>query len=162
MTWLTCCLPYSASYLQPSVNNRSSTGISCAMAGGYVHILWMTFTGTDGVHAIDLDCRHFLSMRSYLYFGHNELTYPAIVVSHCGCSWSMSWVLIPWWLVSPGHQHLCCGLRKTKIGRFLSFMRRDSNFLLANNVMNAMTYVNLYGSGHGTAAVLLPGFAINR
>ena len=47
--------------------------------------------------------------------------------SYLGLTRSISWLLMPWLLTSPGHQQpwywLC------RIGRFLSYLRKDFNYL---------------------------------
>ena len=52
--------------------------------------------------------------------------------SYLGLTRSISWLLMPWLLTSPGHQHpwywLC------RIGRFLSYLRKDFNHLCHANV----------------------------
>ena len=52
--------------------------------------------------------------------------------SYLGLTRSISWLLMPWLLTSPGHQQpwywLC------KIGRFLSYLRKDFNYLRLINV----------------------------
>ena len=48
------------------------------------------------------------------------LSYPGLTVS-------ISWLLMPWLLASPGHQHPWCWL--CKLGKSLSYMRKDFNYL---------------------------------
>ena len=52
--------------------------------------------------------------------------------SYPGLTWSISWLLMPWLLTSPEHRQpwywLC------KIGRFLSYLRKDFNYLRLINV----------------------------
>ena len=52
--------------------------------------------------------------------------------SYLGLTRSISWLLMPWLLTSPGHQKpwywLC------RIGRFLSYLRKDLNYLRRINV----------------------------
>ena len=52
--------------------------------------------------------------------------------SYLSLTRSISWLLMPWLLTSPGHQQpwywLC------RIGRFLSYMRKDFNYLRRINV----------------------------
>ena len=52
--------------------------------------------------------------------------------SYLGLTRSISWLLMPWLLTSPGHQQpwywLC------RIGRFLSYLRKDFNYLRRTNV----------------------------
>ena len=52
--------------------------------------------------------------------------------SYLGLTRSISWLLVPWLLTSPGHQQpwywLC------RIGRFLSCLRKDFNYLHRINV----------------------------
>ena len=62
----------------------------------------------------------------------NELTLNVRGPSILGLTRSISWLLMPWLLTSPGHQQpwywLC------KIGRFLSYLRKDFNYLCRINV----------------------------
>ena len=72
-----------------------------------------------------------------LYFKHTEfyqkLYYEQALIktinvrgpSFIGLTWSLSLLLMPWLLTSPGHQHpwLC------RIGKSLSYLRNDSNYL---------------------------------
>ena len=64
--------------------------------------------------------------------GHNKLTLNVRGPSYLGLTRSISWLLMPWLLTSPGHQQpwywLC------KIGRFLSYLRKDFNYLRHMNV----------------------------
>ena len=52
--------------------------------------------------------------------------------SYLGLTRSISWLLMPWLLTSPGHQQpwywLC------RIGRFLSYLRKDFNYLRCINM----------------------------
>ena len=52
--------------------------------------------------------------------------------SYLGLTRSISWLLMPWLLTSPGHQQpwywLC------RIGKFLSYLRKDFNYLRCINV----------------------------
>ena len=52
--------------------------------------------------------------------------------SYLSLTRSISWLLMPWLLMSPGHQQpwywLC------RIGRFLSYLRKDLNYLRHTNV----------------------------
>ena len=52
--------------------------------------------------------------------------------SYLGLTRSISWLLMPWLLTSPGHQQpwywLC------RIGRFLSYLRKDFNYLCRINL----------------------------
>ena len=52
--------------------------------------------------------------------------------SYLGLTRSISWLLMPWLLTSPGHQQpwywLC------RIGGFLSYLRKDLNYLRRTNV----------------------------
>ena len=52
--------------------------------------------------------------------------------SYLGLTRSISWLLMPWLLTSPGHQQpwywLC------RIGRFLSYLKKDFNYLRRINV----------------------------
>ena len=52
--------------------------------------------------------------------------------SYLGLTRSVSWLLMPWLLTSPGHQQpwfwLC------RIGKFLSYLRKDFNYLRSINV----------------------------
>ena len=52
--------------------------------------------------------------------------------SYLGLTMSISWLLMPWLLTPPGHQQpwywLCT------IGRFLSYLRKDFNYLRRTNV----------------------------
>ena len=64
---------------------------------------------------------------NYIFQGLNVLG-----LSHLGLTRSISWLLMPWLLSSPGHQQpwywLC------RIGRFLSYLRKDFNYLRRINV----------------------------
>ena len=44
---------------------------------------------------------------------------------------SISWLLMPWLLTSPGHQQPWCWI--CRIGRFLSYLRKDFNYLCRIN-----------------------------
>ena len=59
--------------------------------------------------------------------GLTELTLNVRAPSYLGLTRSISWLLMPWLLTSPGHQQpwywLC------RIGRFLSYLRKDFNYL---------------------------------
>ena len=57
--------------------------------------------------------------------------------SHLGLTRSISWLLMPWLLMSPGHQQPCYWL--CRIGRFLSYLRKDFNNLRRINVEGDMT-----------------------
>ena len=64
--------------------------------------------------------------------GHNVLTLNVRGPSYLGLTRSISWLLMPWLLTSPGHQqpwYWLCG-----IGRFLSYLRKDFNYLRRINV----------------------------
>ena len=52
--------------------------------------------------------------------------------SYLGLTRSISWLLMPWLLASPGHQQPWCWL--CRIGRFLSYLRKDFNYLPHINV----------------------------
>ena len=55
------------------------------------------------------------------------LTFNVLRLSYLGLTRSISWLLMPWLLPSPRHQHpwywLC------RIGKFLSYFRKDFNYL---------------------------------
>ena len=52
---------------------------------------------------------------------------------------SISWLLMPWLLSSPGHQQPCYWL--CRIGRSLSFWRKDFNYLCHVNVEEWYVFV---------------------
>ena len=52
--------------------------------------------------------------------------------SYLGLTRSISWLLMPWLLTSPGHQQPWYWLRR--IGRFLSYLRNHFNYLRRINV----------------------------
>ena len=52
--------------------------------------------------------------------------------SYLGLTRSISWLLMPWLLTSPGHQQPWYWLHR--IGRFLSYLRQDFNYLRRINV----------------------------
>ena len=52
--------------------------------------------------------------------------------SYLGLTRSISWLLMPWLLTSPGHQQLWYWL--CIIDRFLSYLRKDFNYLRRINV----------------------------
>ena len=58
--------------------------------------------------------------------GENYL-YQPLINSYLGLTRSISWLLKPWLLSSPGHQQPCYWL--CKLGRPLSYTRRDFNYL---------------------------------
>ena len=62
------------------------------------------------------------------------LTLNARVPSYLGWTRSISWLLMPWLLTSPGHRQpwywLC------RVGRFLWYLRKDFNYLRRINVEN--------------------------
>ena len=66
------------------------------------------------------------------YFPAIALTLNVRGPSYLGLTRSISWLLMPWLLTSPGHQQpwywLC------RLGRFLSFLRKDLNYLRCINV----------------------------
>ena len=68
----------------------------------------------------------------YVSFSLNELTLNVRGPSYLGLPRSISWLLMPWLLTSPGHQQpwywLC------RIGRFLSYLRKDFKYLCCINV----------------------------
>ena len=66
------------------------------------------------------------------------------------CELSALCLLMHWLLTKPGHQQPCHWL----------WCRQNVAFL-HSNIHQIMHNVKSYGSGHETAAVLLPGFAIN-
>ena len=80
----------------------------------------------------------FDNQNNFIWFGINvwyisiKLTLNVRGPSYLGLTRSISWLLMPWLLTSPGHQQpwywLC------RIGRFLSYMRKDCNYLRRINV----------------------------
>ena len=52
--------------------------------------------------------------------------------SYLGLTRSISWLLMPWLLTSPGHQQPCYWL--CRIGMFLSYLRKEFNYLRRINV----------------------------
>ena len=58
--------------------------------------------------------------------GENYL-YQPLINSYLGLTRSISWLLKPWLLSSPGHQQPCYWL--CKLGRPMSYTRRDFNYL---------------------------------
>ena len=56
----------------------------------------------------------------------NPLTLSLQGLSYPGLNWSRSWLLMPWLLVSPGHQQSWYWLCET--GRTLFYMRKDLNY----------------------------------
>ena len=52
--------------------------------------------------------------------------------SYLGLTMSLSWLLMPWLLTSPGHQHPCYWIYR--IGKSYSYLRKDSNYLCHINV----------------------------
>ena len=63
---------------------------------------------------------------------HIHLTFNVWRPSYLGLTWSISWLLMPWLLASPGHQQPWLWLRR--ISRFLSNLRKDVNYLCYINV----------------------------
>ena len=66
------------------------------------------------------------------FLPHVVLTLNVRGPSYLGLTRSISWLLMPWLLTSPGHQqpwYWLCG-----IGRFLSYLRNDFNYLRRINV----------------------------
>ena len=53
--------------------------------------------------------------------------------SYLGLTMSLSWLLMPWLLTSPGHQHPCYWL--CRICKSYSYVRKDSNYLCHINVV---------------------------
>ena len=80
---------------------------------------------TQGVSKLFSDTDNFLIMQA-------NLTLNVRGPSYLGLTRSISWLLMPWLLTSPGHQQpwywLC------RIGRFLSYLRKDFNYLRRTNV----------------------------
>ena len=68
----------------------------------------------------------------YLFKMYGVLTLNVRGPSYLDLTGSISWLLMSWLLTSPGHQQpwywLC------KIGRFLSYLRKDFNYLRSINV----------------------------
>ena len=54
--------------------------------------------------------------------------------SYLGLTSSISWLLVPWLLRSPGHQQPWYWLIVCRIGRFLSYLTKDFNYLRHINV----------------------------
>ena len=53
-------------------------------------------------------------------------------LNNFGSTWSISWLLMPWLLASPGHQHPWYS--PSRIGKLLSCTRKDFNYLCHVNV----------------------------
>ena len=76
------------------------------------------------------DIRRYMMSRE-----HNvlmELTLDVRGTSYPGLTRSISWLLMPWLLTSPGHQQPWYWLCRT--GRFLSYLRKEFNYLGRINV----------------------------
>ena len=69
---------------------------------------------------------------SFSQTGLSSLTPNVRGPSYLGLTRSLSWLLMPWLLTSPGHQQSWYWL--CSIGRFLSYLRKDFKYLLRTNV----------------------------
>ena len=86
------------------------------------------------IHTFSFKKMHLKMSVKWLPFclGLNVLTLNVRGPSYLGLTRSISWLPMPWLLTSPGHQQpwnwLC------RIGRFLSYFRKDFNYLRRINV----------------------------
>ena len=71
-------------------------------------------------------CHHMVSL------GHNELTLNVRGPSYLGLTRSISWLLKPWLLASPGHEQPWYW--PYRMGKSLSYLRKDFNHLCHINV----------------------------
>ena len=82
---------------------------------------------------------HFCKIGCFWYKWYSNLTLNMRGPSYLGLTKSISWLLMPWLLTSPGHQQpwywLC------KIGRFLSYLRKDFNRVSSHEPsQNSLTF----------------------
>ena len=70
--------------------------------------------------------------RIYVSPSLNELTLSVRGPSYLGLTRSISWLLMPWLLTSPGHQQSWYWL--CRIGRFVTYLRTNFNYLCHINV----------------------------
>ena len=77
------------------------------------------------IQAFSWEKIHLKMLSAYCWFFSLALTLNVRGPSYLGLTGSISWLLMPWLLTSPGHQQpwywLC------RIGRFLSHLRKDFN-----------------------------------
>ena len=90
--------------------------IKCIWLGSMIILLTVLMLVTPLLWA------QWLSAHGYLYFNLNVRR-----PSYLGLTWSISWLLIPWLFVSPGLLQPWYWLRR--LGRFLSYLRKDLNYL---------------------------------
>ena len=115
-----------------SYEQWSSSAISVHATGHTVMISLKWFNILEP----ELNGCHFAEdiLMAFLWSGHHcfILTLNVRGSSYLGLTMSISWLLMPWFLTSPGHHQpwywLC------KIGRFLSYLRKDFNYLRRINV----------------------------
>ena len=101
------------------------------------YIVWMTPNWPTSARSWLWPSRIWTSMRTSPHVSSSLLPVACLTLnvwgpSYLGLTRSISWLLMPWLLTSPGHQQpwywLC------RIGKFLSYLRNDFNYLRRINV----------------------------
>ena len=129
-TWFKC---YSK-YIWPVICRnriRRCMDIRYDIKNKYIPYLWC-LVNRSGVDYPSFTFVNEMKMLVEVWNIQDILTLSVRGPSYLGLTRSIAWLLMPWLLMSPGHQQpwywLC------RIGRFLSYLRKDFNYLHRINV----------------------------